>query len=83
MQGDMNVWNNETISQFGGTNLMIKTGQLKYQYYGSDMPEVLFDLERDPTESVNYMQDPRYSDEIGKFRFRAGEPGFPVPVIGE
>lgn len=78
MQGNVKGWNNETISQFGGQNLMIKSGDLKYQYYGSDMPEVLFDLKRDPTESSNYLQDPRYEADLAKFRSKAGELGFPV-----
>ena len=38
---------------------MIKRDALKYQYYGPDMPEVLFDLERDPEELVNAIDDPR------------------------
>ena len=56
LNGDSTTWNNETISHYGGTNLghedhfdryenlMIKRDQLKYQYYGREMPEVLFDL---------------------------------------
>ena len=31
---------------------MIKRDHLKYQYYGRDMPEVLFDLSRDPEETI-------------------------------
>ena len=44
LNGDASGWNNETISQFQSQNVMIKRDHLKYQYYGSEMPEVLFDL---------------------------------------
>jgi choline-sulfatase len=41
MDGDAGDWHNETISQYAGRNLMIKQDDLKHQYYGEDMPEVL------------------------------------------
>lgn len=69
-------WNNETVSQFGGRNLMIKQGDLKYQYYGEDMPEVLFDLASNPEETINYMQDPSYREAIEQFRKRRDELSF-------
>ena len=69
-------WNNETISQFGGTNLMIKWDDLKYQYYGEDKPEVLFDLEKNPNETINFIDDPEYSDVIVRLRKRCNELGF-------
>ena len=75
-QGLFPNWNNESVSQFGGRNLMIKQGDLKYQYYGSDMPEVLFDLGRDPQERVNLIEDPTYADACRQFRHRCGELGF-------
>ena len=49
---------------------MIKRDQLKYQYYGPEMPEVLFDLERNPQESVNYVNHPQYADRVAAFRER-------------
>ena len=70
LNGDGSNWNNETISHFGGIflgheedferfgNLMIKQDDLKYQYYGMEMPEVLFDLAADPGETVNFIGDP-------------------------
>jgi len=69
-------WNNETVSQFGGTNLMIKRDALKYQYYGEDMPEVLFDLDADPGETRNFMHAPAYEAAIASFRLRRAELGF-------
>jgi choline-sulfatase len=69
-------WRNETVSHFGQKNLMVKWDQLKYQYYGTDMPEVLFDLERDPKERVNFVDDPVYASELEKFRQRRNQLGY-------
>jgi len=88
LNGKSANWNNETISHYGGThlgheesfdryeNLMIKRDHLKYQYYGRDMPEVLFDLARNPEETVNFVTDPRYRDVLAEFRARRGELGY-------
>ncbi len=75
MRGQTQGWNNETLSQFGATNYMIKRDHLKYQYYGEDMPEVLFDLQRNPQETVNYATDAEYSDAMTTFRQRLVELG--------
>jgi choline-sulfatase len=79
MEGDAAAWHekyhNETVSQFRGTNLMIKRDHLKYQHY-DDMPEVLFDLERNPAETVSYIDDPDYADAVKAFRVRRAELGF-------
>jgi choline-sulfatase len=69
-------WRNETISHFGQTNLMVKWEQLKYQYYGPSMPEVLFDLGRDPKERINFMNDPLYVEQVERFRQRRNELGY-------
>ena len=53
---------------------MIKQDHLKYQYY-PDMPEVLFDLEKDPSENTNYIDDSAYSTEVETFRARLAELG--------
>ncbi len=76
LRGDGAAWNNESISQFGARNLMIKWDALKYQYYGEDMPEVLFDLEREPSERENLIDDPRYAAVLQEFRQRRFELGF-------
>ena len=49
---------------------------LKYQYYGEEMPEVLFDLERDPSERQNFIDESRYAEVLGEFRQRRFELGF-------
>ncbi len=74
--GAADDWSNETISQFGGRNLMIKQDALKYQYYGEDMPEVLFDLVRDSAERSNLLTDPQYRDALHGFRARRRALGF-------
>ena len=82
MQADepVDTWNDESISQFGGNELMIKHGPLKYQYYESAespaMAEVLFDLESDPTESKNLVGEARYAEELKQFRVRCGQLSF-------
>jgi choline-sulfatase len=75
MRGDASTWENEAVSQFGPTNLMIKRDQLKYQYYGPDMPEVLFDLDADPGETRNWIDEPGYAKHVEAFRQRLAELG--------
>ncbi|MFI3170041.1 MAG: sulfatase-like hydrolase/transferase [Faecalibacterium sp.] len=73
LMADANApWDNMTISHFGrhdgGNHLMIKQDDLKYQYYGKDMPEVLFDLAKDPSECTNFATDPAYAENMAVFR---------------
>lgn len=76
LRGDAAPWDNETISHFGRTNLMIKRGRLKYQYYGEAMPEVLFDLEQDPGETRNHADDPSHQGALAAFRARRSALGY-------
>jgi choline-sulfatase len=84
LRGEPWSWPNESISQFGPRNVMIKWDHLKYQYYGPDMPEVLFDLERNPAETVDFIDDPDYAALVARFRQRLaalghgpdGDPGY-------
>lgn len=80
MEGDATSWDNETISQFGLNDVMVKRDALKYQWYGQDLPEVLFDLERDPTETVDYASDPDYHGQMERFRQRRAELGYGTAV---
>ena len=75
MQGDTSGWNNEVVSQFGAHNVMIKQDHLKYQYYGPEMPEVLFDLARDPTERQDFVDDPGNASHLVRMRSRLAELG--------
>jgi len=74
--GEAPGWDDETISQFGLRNLMIKRCQLKYQSYGPDMPEVLFDLGHDPTETTDFATHIDYQDDMSLFRGRRAGLGY-------
>ncbi|MEC7866138.1 MAG: sulfatase-like hydrolase/transferase [Candidatus Poribacteria bacterium] len=75
MEGCTENWANETVSQFGKTNLMIKKDHLKYQDYGVNGKEVLFDLHRDPSETQNFIDDPDYVESVSWFRQRLSQLG--------
>lgn len=79
-------WPDEACSFFlqqGFQNVMIKQGSLKYHSYAheeqGEMPEVLFDLDEDPLERRNLLQEPGYKDALIRFRTRATEVGYPTP----
>lgn len=76
MEGRSEGWSNESISQYLGQYLMIKQDHLKYHYYGEDMPEVLWDLLKDPDESVNLISDPAYSEVVEQMHKRRAQLGF-------
>ena len=73
LRGETACWDNEAISQMGSQHVMIKRDALKYQHYGSDGPEVLFDLARDPGETTNLATDPAYLGQMAAFRQRLAE----------
>ncbi|WP_269540715.1 sulfatase-like hydrolase/transferase [Cerasicoccus fimbriatus] len=75
LRGESVDWCNESVSQIGPSHVMIKQDALKYQYYGEDVPEVLFDLEADPGELKNFANDPAYASAMARFRQRLGELG--------
>jgi choline-sulfatase len=75
MKGNNYDWNNETVSQFGKNHIMIKRDHLKYQYYGEEIPEVLFNLELDPSENINFAEDDEYNEAMRKFRTRLSQLG--------
>ena len=76
LHGDGTGWSDESVSHFGDTNLMIKQGQLKYHYYGEDLPEVLFDLARDPAETQDFRTAPEYTAAVAAFRERRARLGY-------
>lgn len=75
LRGEPVEWRNESVSQLHGKYLMIKQGALKYCYFG-EHPEVLFDLESDPGEMINFVDDPAYTEAVAAFRQRRSELGF-------
>jgi choline-sulfatase len=76
----------EVTSELGGTNLMIKRGPLKYQWYAqhaqTPAAEVLFDLDREPDESRNLIEESRYAEDLIWFRARREMYGFDSPREG-
>lgn len=74
LEGDKENWNNETISQIEG-NIMIKKDNLKYQLYDVG-PDVLFDLKKNPEETIDFSNDPEYAGAVCEFRKRAAELGY-------
>ena len=71
------AWSNETVSTIGRpATVMIKQDNLKYMYYESGAPELLFDLDRDPGETQSFLQAPEYEKHLAHFRRRLGELGF-------
>jgi choline-sulfatase len=75
LRGQSADWANESVSQLGTSHVMIKQDALKYQYYGEDVPEVLFDLERDPGEKHNCVGDAAYTGAVRTFRDRLAQLG--------
>ena len=78
LKGEPCHWRNESISQIGrggALHVMIKQDALKYQYYGEVIPEVLFDLEKDPDETANVAAAPEYADALSAFRRRLASLG--------
>lgn len=73
------AWMQKAIMSEGGMNLMIKQDDLKYQFYGSDIPEVLFDLAGDPGETQNLADDQNYATALAQFRARGRELGYTIP----
>lgn len=79
MEGGAMGWSGEVVSQIrrhGRDHVMIKHGDLKYQYYGPEIPEVLFDLASDPGETRNLACDAAYGSAMASFRQRLGELGY-------
>lgn len=75
MRGQVEGWRNETVSQYETDQVMIKQDHLKYQYYGPAYPELLFDLQADPAEEKDFLNDPAYADAVQRFRQRLGQLG--------
>ena len=75
LRGEAADWNSESVSQMNASHLMIKRDHLKYQYYGENIPEVLFDLSTDPGETKNVAGLPRHSETMGMFRSRLSQLG--------
>ncbi len=67
-------FSDEAVSQYGDW-VMIKQGRLKYQYYGKDGPDVLFDLGLNPEETSDFSHHQEYREPMEVFRRRLLELG--------
>ncbi len=84
MSGDAAAWrekyHNETISQVHGKSVMVKRDHLKYLRFDDERcvnePDVLLDLEADPTESRNLIDQPHYAQRVAPLKARAAALGF-------
>lgn len=63
--------------QQGYTNALVVGGNLKYHTYAHEergaMPDVLFDLDADPGETRNLVDDPAYAVALRELRRRPAE----------
>jgi len=48
--------------------MCVRTERYKYAYWGGKRPEQFFDLQEDPLERRDLMDEPKYRDEIGRHR---------------
>jgi choline-sulfatase len=82
MRGEAEGWPDEAVSQFGGTNLMIKRGDLKYYFYAGDAGdppehrELLYDLAEDPQETRPITDATRRASLLPGLRTRRSQLGF-------
>ena len=78
LEGDTDEWrethDDESISAYGD-DLMIKHGDLKYLSV-AEGEDVLFDLDADPGETTNRIDDPEYEEDIERFEARRDELGY-------
>lgn len=70
------VSNGAVANGISSDELMIKRDDLKYCYFGEKYEEVLFDLDRDPGETTNYIDDSDYAEAVEYFRSRRTELGY-------
>jgi choline-sulfatase len=86
LEGCASGWSDEAVSQIrrrGQDHVMIKQGALKYQYYGEEIPEVLFDLAGDPGETRNLAGVPEHAAALRVLRARLAELGYGPDARGD
>jgi len=76
LAGDPDRWphRDEAVSA-EGDRCMIRQDDLKYLHFPDD-PDVLFDLDRDPGETTNRIDDPDYVEAVDRLRARRDELGY-------
>lgn len=76
LAGDGSGWENETYSEWGGVNLMVKRDCLKYHWYGDSRTELLFDLKTDPGENEDISASYQAREWMDQFREKRDRRGF-------
>jgi choline-sulfatase len=74
LRGETDGWSDEVVSA-EGDRCMIKRGSVKYLHFPDD-PDVLFDLEANPGETVNLIDDADYADAVDQFQTRLADLGY-------
>jgi choline-sulfatase len=59
-EGNSDPWRDFVVSHTGNGGHMIRTDRYKLIHYDNDRVKQLFDMKRDPWETVNLAQEPRY-----------------------
>lgn len=73
LSGEPVTWRDKIIVEFGGVNsiatsmLTLRQGDFKYGWNCSNRDE-LYDLDSDPYETVNLIDDPRYGERVIEMR---------------
>lgn len=70
----LDAHDDETVSAYG-EDLMIIHGDLKY-IYAENYQDALFDLDADPGETENRIDNPEYTDAVCRFRERRDGLGY-------
>lgn len=63
------TWKNEAYAEFVKNNVMVRKDQWKYNRYPKDRNQ-LFDLESDPGERINLLDNPHYAPVVDYFEKR-------------
>ena len=67
LQGEDVAYVEYLAEGIGSPHLMIRRGQFKYIFTEGD-PELLFDMQNDPSELVNLAGNPQYAQQLAQFR---------------
>lgn len=68
LNGDEGGWDDAVYSELDGDSVMVKSGWLKYCWYGEGYPEELFDLASDPGENRDLAERADSGSLLSRFR---------------
>ena len=78
MEGRSDEWSNEVYSELhfpgNGPSFMVKHDNMKYfRFEGRDWPEKLFDLDADPSENHNLIENKAHFDDAKRLRAKVDD----------